>query len=327
MRVLLARRPVGWVQPDDFAIVQAPIPQPRDGEFLIRTHYLSLDPYMRGRMNDVKSYAPSVEIGEVMVGATVGEVVESRHSSFKPGDMVLAQLGWQQYGLSDGKGVNKINPRISPSAYLGVLGMPGVTAWVGLLEIGKPRRGETVVVSAAAGAVGGVVGQLARQQGCRAIGIAGGPAKCAYVRDELKFDACVDYKAGSLAADLQAAAPNGIDIYFDNVGGQILNTVVPLLNAFARIPLCGLISQYNTTEPEGLRDLGSLLGKRVRLQGFIVSDYLDRWLQALNELSRAVASGALTYRETVTEGLERAPEAFIGMLRGENIGKQIVKLI
>lgn len=327
MQVLLAHRPRGWVQESDFRIVESDLPALQDGEVLVQNLYLSLDPYMRGRMNAGKSYAANVELGQVMVGGTVGCVVESKNAAYHVDEIVLGYLGWQQYGITAG-GLQKLSPneQIPLSAYLGVVGMPGVTAWYGLMQIGQPKPGETVVVSAASGAVGSVVGQLAKAKGCRAVGIAGGQAKCDYVVQELGFDACVDYKAGHLAADLAKAAPQGIDIYFENVGGEILDTVLEQLNPFARIPLCGLISQYNATEPYGLRNTGLLLTNRVTLQGFIVSEHGEVWPQALQELGQLVATGTLKYRESVTQGLENAPAAFIGLLKGENFGKQLVKL-
>jgi NADPH-dependent curcumin reductase CurA len=282
---------------------------------------------MRGRMNEGKSYAAKQEIGEVMIGGTVGEVVESRNAKFAKGDQVLGMLGWQQYGLSDGKGLNKVDAsRVPLSAYLGVLGMPGVTAWVGLLDICQPKASETVVVSAASGAVGSVVGQIAKIKGCRAVGIAGGKQKCDYVVKELGFDACVDYKGGKLNDDLKAAAPDGIDCYFENVGGEILDAVLRRMNAFSRIAVCGLISQYNATEPYGVKTFQSILTNRIKVQGFIVSDRLELWAKALADLSGWVAAGRIKYRETVTEGLENAPKAFIGLLKGENFGKQLVRL-
>ena len=327
-QVLLANRPKGWVQESDFKIVQNDLPPLRDGEVLVKNLYLSLDPYMRGRMNDSKSYAAKTEIGDVMVGGTVGAVIESKNPKFQVGNNVLGYFGWQEYGVSDGKGLRVLpdTKDVPVSAYLGALGMPGITAWVGLVSIGQPKPGETVVVSAASGAVGSVVGQLAKAKGCRAVGIAGGRMKCDYVVDELGFDAWVDYKAGHLAEDLAAAAPAGIDIYFDNVGGEILDTVLTQLNAFARIPLCGIVSQYNSIEPYALRNYGSLLTNRVKLQGFIVGEHTNLWPQAMQELGQLVASGQLKYRETVAEGLQSAPTAFIGMLKGENFGKQLVKL-
>jgi NADPH-dependent curcumin reductase CurA len=326
-RVLLASRPSGWVSEDNFRIESVPAPQPRDGEVLVKNAYLSLDPYMRGRMNEGKSYAAKQELGEVMIGGTVGEVVESRNPRFAKGDQVLGMLGWQQYGVSDGKGLNKVDAsRVPLQAYLGVLGMPGVTAWVGLLDICQPKAGETVVVSAASGAVGSVVGQIAKIKGCRAVGIAGGKAKCDYVVKELGFDACVDYKAGALNDDLKAAVPNGVDCYFENVGGEILDAVLRRMNAFSRIAVCGLISQYNATEPYGVKNFQSILTNRIKVQGFIVSDRMELWAKALPELIGWLAGGKIKYRESVAQGLENAPKAFIGLLKGENFGKQLVKL-
>lgn len=328
VQIVLARRPKGAVQESDFRRVETDVPEIGDGQFLVRNRYLSLDPYMRGRMNDAKSYAKSVELGEVMVGGTVGEVIESRHPDFRPGAKVLGMFGWQLYGVSDGTGVQKIEERGLPlSAYLGVVGMPGVTAYIGLLDIGQPKAGETVVVSAASGAVGSAVGQIAKLKGCRAVGIAGGPEKCRYVVEALGLDACVDYKKGSLREDLKQAAPDGIDVYFENVGGEILDTVLGRINPFARIPLCGLISQYNATEPYGVKNIGSLLINRVKLQGFIVSDHLPRWPAALKDLGQWVSEGRLKYRESIVEGLANAPAAFIGLLAGRNFGKQLVKLV
>ncbi len=327
IQVTLAGRPAGWVKESDFKIVESDIPKPGPGQVLVRNLWLSLDPYMRGRMNDVRSYAESVKIGGVMVGGTVGEVVESNNPGFKKGDHVLGYYGWQLYGVSDGRELQKVDSKAAPlSAYLGVLGMPGLTAWFGLIDIGAPKAGETVVISAAAGAVGSVVGQIARIKGCRAVGIAGGKAKCDHVVKDLGFDACIDYKAGNLAGDLAAATPKGIDIYFENVGGDVLEAVAMRLNPFARIPLCGLISQYNEVRPRGLNNLVMLLINRVKLQGFIVSDYMDRAAPALAELARWVAEGKIKYRETIAEGIENAPSAFIGLLKGANVGKQLVKL-
>jgi NADPH-dependent curcumin reductase CurA len=327
-QVLLANRPRGWVQESDFNIVETDVPSLKEGEVLVQNLYLSLDPYMRGRMNDSKSYAASQALGEVMVGGTVGKVVESRNPAFKEGDVVVTYLGWQLYGVSNGKDLTKVHNNAVPlSTRLGVVGMPGITAWIGLMMIGEPKPGETVVVSAASGAVGSVVGQLAKHYGCRAVGIAGGKAKCDYVVNELGFDACIDYKAGNLVADLRAATPNGIDIYFENVGGEILDAVMDRLNAHARIPLCGLVSQYNLTEPWNFKKFGMLLTNRVKLQGFIVGEHLEKWPLAMKELEEMTASGRLKYNETIAEGLDNAPKAFIGMLKGENFGKQLVKLI
>ena len=326
-RVVLASRPVGWVTEANFRIETVPVAKPKDGEILVKNLWLSLDPYMRGRMNDTKSYAAKQEIGEVMVGGTVGEVIESKNPKFAVGDQVVGMLGWQQYGTTAGVGLNKIDASRAPmSAFLGVLGMPGVTAWVGLLDICQPKAGETVVVSAASGAVGSVVGQIAKLKGCRAVGIAGGKTKCEYVVKELGFDACIDYKAGKLDADFKAAVPNGIDCYFENVGGEILDAVLRRTNAFSRIAVCGLISQYNATEPYGVKMFQAILTNRIKVQGFIVSDRMELWAKALPELIGWVASGKIKYRETVAQGLENAPKAFIGLLKGENFGKQLVKL-
>ncbi|MGH2506371.1 MAG: NADP-dependent oxidoreductase [Ktedonobacteraceae bacterium] len=328
MQVLLANRPHGWVQESDFRVIESDIPALQDGEVLVKNLYLSLDPYMRGRMNARKSYTASAELDQVMVGSTVGIIAASRNSAFQVDDTVLSYLGWQQYGVTSGRGLQKLpqSEHIPLSAYLGVVGMPGITAWYGLMQIGQPKPGETVVVSAASGAVGSVVGQLAKFKGCRVVGIAGGQAKCDYVVQELGFDACVDYKAGHLVADLAQAAPRGIDIYFDNVGGEILDTVLEQLNSFARIPLCGFVSQYNVTELYRLRNIGSFLTNRATLQGFIVGEHIEVWPQAMQELSQLVTAGTLKYRESVAHGLEQAPAAFIGLLKGENLGKQLVKL-
>ncbi len=328
IQVRLAHRPEGEVRTSDFNIAEAPLPEIGDGQLLVRNHYLSLDPYMRGRMSAAKSYAQSVNIGDVMVGGTVGRVVASRHTGFREGDHVVGYLGWQLYGVSDGTALMRVDePDIPLTAYLGVMGMPGATAYVGLMDIGQPKQGETVVVSAASGAVGSVVGQIAKIKGCRSVGIAGGPEKCAYVTDELGFDACIDYKRGRLAEDLAAAVPNGIDIYFENVGGRILDTVLARMNPFGRIPLCGLISQYNAIEPYGVKNFGSLLINRVKLQGFIVSDHLARWPDAFNDIGQWIRQGRIKYRESIVQGIENAPAAFIGLLAGKNFGKQLVKLI
>ncbi len=327
-RVLLASRPTAWVQESNFTIVQEEMPSLEDGQVLVKNHWLSLDPYMRGRMNDTKSYAAKVEIGDVMIGGTAGEIIESRHSKFAVGDKVVTMLGWQSYGIDDGRGLRKVDAsRVPLAAYLGVVGMPGVTAHFGLHEIGAPKAGETVVVSAAAGAVGSVVGQLAKIRGCRAVGIAGGRSKCDYVVEELGLDACVDYKSSDFRDALRAATHDGIDVYFDNVGGPVLDAVLGRLNAFARIPLCGLVSQYNATEPYAVKNFGALLVNRAKLQGFIVSEHMDRWPAALAELAACVTEGKIRYKETIADGIEQAPRAFIGMLKGENVGKQLVKLV
>ena len=313
--------------PENFRLETVATPPVADGQFLVRNHYLSLDPYMRGRMNEGRSYAASQPLDHTMVGGTVGEVIESRHPKFAVGDLVVAYLGWQEYGLSDGTGVYEADTAHVPlSAYLGAVGMPGVTAWYGLNRIIQPKAGETVVVSAASGAVGSVVGQLARLAGCKAVGIAGGPAKCAYVVDELKFDGCIDYKRDDVGKALKALAPDGVDGYFENVGGEIFNAVLPRMNAFGRIALCGLIAGYDG-QPVPITNPTWFLISRLKLQGFIISEHMDVWPLALGELGGHVARGKLRYRETIAQGLENAPAAFIGLLKGENFGKQLVKLV
>jgi NADPH-dependent curcumin reductase len=334
-RVLLKSRPVGEPKPTDFDVAESPIPNPGDGEVLVRTIWLSLDPYMRGRMNEGKSYAAPVELGGVMSGGTVGEVVESRHPAFRSGDFVLTYGGWQTYHVAKASstpgpfGPLKLDPNMAPiSTALGVLGMPGMTAYVGLYDLGQPKAGETVVVSAAAGAVGSAVGQLAKIRGCRAVGVAGSPEKCEYVVKELGFDACVSHRSRNLFADLKAASPKGIDVYFDNVGGDVLKTVLTmgLVNPFARVPLCGLISQYNATEPPPGPNMGPVLANRVTIRGFIVSDHVDRLPAFLNDCARWVREGRLKYREDVVDGLENAPRGLIELLQGKNFGKMLVKV-
>jgi hypothetical protein len=324
-RVLLASRPAGWVSEADFRLEEATVAQPAQGEVLVRNLWLSLDPYMRGRMSDAKSYVKGVDIGEVMVGQTVGEVLESRNPALRPGDKVLTQLGWQLYGVT--REATKVDEKRAPlSYYLGILGMPGMTAYFGLKEVGQPKPGETVVVSAASGAVGSVVGQLARLWGCRAVGIAGGQRKCDYVKRELGFDACVDHKAANVAEALKRACPAGVDVYFDNVGGAIFDTVLAQMNLFSRVVVCGLISDYNATQPYGIRNWRAVLVNRIRLQGMIVFDWRERYGEALKALSGYFAEGKLKYRESVVEGLENAPRGLIALLQGQNFGKQLVKL-
>jgi NADPH-dependent curcumin reductase len=326
-QVLLARRPRGLVEEADFRVVEAEVPPVLDGQVLTRVHYLSLDPYMRGRMEEAKSYAAPQPLGAVMIGGTVAEVVESKNPAFKPGDFVVGMAGWQQYQVTGGTGLRKIDvSAIPPSAWLGPVGMPGVTAWYGLTQIGKPKPGETVVVSSAAGAVGSVVGQLAKLRGCRAIGIAGGKTKCEIVTQEFGFDACIDYKSGSFKDDFRAATANGIDVLFENVGGMVFDAALSRMNAFGRIALCGLIAGY-AGQDIALQKVRSLLVNRLLLQGFIVSEHMDSWPPALAELAQHVAAKRIRYRETVAQGLENAPRAFIGLLRGENLGKQLVKLV
>ncbi len=326
-QVLLASRPHGAVTPENFRIVESPIGNPGPGEVLVKNEWLSLDPYMRGRMSDAKSYVKGVEIGEVMVGQTVGEVVESRDDAFGPGDKVLTSLGWQLMGVAKAADLHKVDAsRVPASYYLGILGMPGITAWFGLNEIGQPKAGETLVVSAASGAVGSVVGQLGKIAGCRVVGIAGGRAKCDYVLNELGFDAVVDYKAGNLEADLRAAVPKGVDVYFENVGGEILDAMLARMRVFSRIIVCGLISEYNATEPYGYKRLRSVLVNRIKMQGMIVFDWKDRYGEAIKGLAGYLGDGRLKYRESIVEGLENAPNGLIGLLKGENFGKQLVRL-
>ncbi|MGH8705456.1 MAG: NADP-dependent oxidoreductase [Burkholderiales bacterium] len=323
----LASFPTGWVSEENFKLVEAPAAAPKEGEVLVKNLWLSLDPYMRGRISQQKSYAKGVEIGEVMTGQTVGEVLESNDPAFRPGDKVVTGLGWQLYGSARGGELNKVQEgRVPLSYYLGCLGMPGMTAYFGLNEIGQPKAGETVVVSAASGAVGSVVGQLAKIAGCRAVGIAGGKQKCDYVANDLGFDACVDYKAGNLYRDLRAVCPKGVDVYFENVGGEILDTMLRLMNPFSRIVVCGLISDYNATDPYAVKMFRSILVNRIKLQGMIVFDWKDRYGEALKALGGHLAAGRLKYRESVLEGIESAPKGLIGLLKGQNFGKQLVKL-
>lgn len=336
-QILLHSRPEGEPSAANFKLVDSPVSSAAElteGQVLVRNHYLSLDPYMRGRMSEAKSYAQPQPLGQVMLGGTAGVVVASRNTNFAVGDSVVGFGGWQEYQLVDAsqRGVlNKVDTTHVPlSAYLGVVGMPGVTGWYGLTQIIEPKEGETVVVSAASGAVGGVVGQLAKARGCRVVGIAGGPEKCAQVVGELGFDACVDYKAHAdlkaLTGALKDACPQGVDGYFENVGGMILNAVMLRANAFARIAMCGMISGYNG-EPIPMLYPQLLLTNRMKLQGFIVSEHMEIWPQALKELGTLVATGRLKYRETVSQGIASAPEAFLGLLKGRNFGKQLVKLV
>jgi NADPH-dependent curcumin reductase len=326
-QILLKSRPEGAPGLDNFELVERPVPEPGEGEVLMRTLYLSLDPYMRGRMSAAKSYAKPAAVGEPMVGGTVGEIVASRNPKFSVGDIVLGYGGWQEYALSSGTALRKLDPAASPvSTALGVLGMPGMTAYVGSLEIGQPKPGETVVVAAASGAVGSVVGQIAKIKGCRAVGIAGGVDKCRFVTGELGFDACVDHRAPDFARALEAACPKGIDVYFENVGGAVQQTVWPLLNDFARIPVCGLIAQYNSPTPMPGPDMFSVLRKRLMLRGFIVSDFAAKQGDFLREAGEWVRAGRLKYREDVADGLVQAPAAFLGLLQGKNFGKMLVKV-
>lgn len=325
-QIRLRKRPVGTPMTGDFETASAPRPAPGDGDVLRRTIYLSLDPYMRGRMSDAASYATPVNLGDVMCGHTVSQVVESRHPSFKSGDIVTGYDGWQEYASSNGKDLRKLDSSVPMSTAIGVLGMPGMTAFVGLLDIGQPKPGETVVVSAASGAVGSIVGQLARIKGCRAVGVAGSADKCRYVVDELGFDACVNYKTDDLVPALRAACPTGIDIYFENVGGAVFAAVLRQLNKFARIPLCGIISEYNVTGNPNGPNLRPLLVSRAMIKGFIVSDHSDRFPAFLQEMTPLVREGKVKYREDIAEGLDAAPSALIGMFDGRNFGKQLVRV-
>ena len=330
-RIVLASRPVGEPKPSDFRIEEIPVPAPRPGQVLLRTIWLSLDPYMRGRISDAASYAQPVPIGGVIEAGTVCEVIASNNPAFAKGDIVLARAGWQTHALSDGKGLAKIDPKLAPiSTAVGVLGMPGMTAYTGLLDIGRPQPGETVVVAAASGAVGSAVGQIARIKGARAVGIAGGKDKCEFVKNELGFDHCVDHRDPDLAARLKDACPKGIDVYFENVGGAVFDAVFPLLNPFARVPVCGLIAHYNDTEAKPPKWAASLmraiLTKRLTFRGFIVSDFVARHADFLRDMSQWVREGKVKYREFVTEGLDTAPAAFMGLLKGANFGKQLVRV-
>jgi NADPH-dependent curcumin reductase CurA len=333
-QIHLVSRPTGEAMADNFRLVEAPVAEPKDGQVLIRTHYMSLDPYMRGRMNDAKSYAQPQPLDKVMQGGTVGEVIASMHPHYQPGDKVVTFGGWQEYSIADGNApgsLRKVDTTHVPlSAYLGAVGMPGVTAWYGLMKICQPKAGQTIVVSAASGAVGSAVGQLAKTRGCRAVGIAGGADKCGYVTGELGFDACIDYKAHgdakSLYQALKDATPDGVDGYFENVGGMVLDVTLARMNAFGRIALCGMISGYNG-EPIPMTQPALLLQSRLTLEGFIVSEHMEVWPEALKELGTLVATGKLKYRESIAQGIASAPEAFLGLLKGRNFGKQLVKLI
>jgi hypothetical protein len=330
-RIVLASRPAGAVTPENFRLEQVPVPTPGPGQVLVRNHFLSLDPYMRARMDESKSYAPPQPLDETMVGATVGVVEASNHPDFAVGDRVLGRLGWQEFGLGDAKSLVSIDTRVIPmSAYLGAVGMPGVTAWYGLRRICEPKAGETVLVSAASGAVGSVAGQLAKATGCRVIGIAGGREKCDYVVSELAFDACLDHRqltdVRAMSHALEEVAPSGIDCVFENVSGVGLDAALARINPFGRIALCGIIAAFSG-EPIPIHNVRQLQVMRVKMQGFIVSEHMEVWPQALAELSEGVASGRIKYRESIAQGLESAPDAFIGLLAGRNFGKQLVKLI
>jgi NADPH-dependent curcumin reductase len=331
-KIVLASRPEGAPQLGNFRLEQSPGPEPREGEVLLRTLWLSLDPYMRGRMSTARSYAKPVEVGEPMVGGTVNEVIESRHRDYRPGDIVLGYAGWQDYAVSNGAGLRKLDPGRAPiSTALGVLGMPGMTAYTGLMTIGQPKPGETIVVAAATGPVGATVGQIAKIKGCRAVGIAGGEDKCRYLIDELGFDAAVDHRAKNFPDVLRDACLEGIDVYFENVGGAVWDAVFPLLNDFARIPVCGLIAQYNMTElPPGPdrtpQIFRQVLTKRLTIRGFIVWDFASQAESFERDVSTWIREGKLKYKEDVVEGLENAPQAFLGLLQGKNFGKLLVRV-
>jgi len=326
-QIRLKSRPAGMPSAENFDTVDAPMPALNEGDVLRRTTYLSLDPYMRGRMSAGPSYAASVNLNDVMCGHTVSEVVESQHPDFRAGDIVTGYDGWQQYAASNGKDVRKLDPKVVPvSTAIGVLGMPGATAYVGLFDIGQPKAGETVVVSAASGAVGSIVGQLAKIHGCRAVGIAGSPDKCRYVVDELGFDACINYKTDDLVPALREACPDGADIYFENVGGKVFAAVLKVINRGARIPLCGMIAEYNTTSDPGGPNLRPLLVQRALIKGFIVSDHFDRFPAFLKDVTPLVRAGNIKYREDIVDGLDAAPSALIGMFEGKNFGKMLVRV-
>ena len=329
-QIVLTARPVGFPKDSDFKLIESPIPNAGDGQILVQSIFVSVDPYMRGRMNDVKSYAAPVAIGGVMGGGAVGKVIQSNNTSFNEGDIVEGMFGWQEYAVSNGQGVRKIDPSLAPiSTALGILGMPGLTAYFGLLEIGKPRPGETVVVSGAAGAVGSVVGQIAKIKDCRAVGIAGADDKVAYLTGELGFDAALNYKTvDDYYAKVKELCPNGIDVYFDNVGGAITDAVFRLINTKARISICGQISQYNLEKVElaPRSILTSLLVKQARAEGFLVFQFADRYPEALGQMAQWLNEGKLKYAEDIEEGIENTPRAFMAMLKGRNTGKQLVKV-
>lgn len=332
-QIVLDNRPQGEATVDNFRLVTTDTPPLQDGQVLVRHHFLSLDPYMRGRMNDSRSYAQPQPLGEVMIGGTVGEVVESRHPKYQPGDRVVGMGGWQEYSVVDATqpgALRKVDTTHVPlSHYLGAVGMPGVTAWYGLVKIINPKAGETVVVSAASGAVGSAFGALAKARGCRVVGIAGGPDKCRYVTEELGFDACIDYREhkdlGAMVKALKVACPNGIDGYFENVGGVLLDAVMLRMNAFGRIAMCGMIAGYDG-QPLPMANPAMILVSRLKIEGFIVSEHMEVWPEALAELGTLVGTGKLRPRESVAEGIAAAPAAFIGLLKGKNFGKQLVKL-
>jgi hypothetical protein len=328
-QIILVSRPTGRPAMDNFSVVDAEVPQPKDGEVLVRTRYLSVDPYMRGRMSDRKSYVDPFTVNEVMNGGVVGEVIESRSDSFKPGDIVTGQLPWQLYSLAKAGELRKVDPKLAPvTTALGVLGMPGLTAYFGLVDIGKPREGETVVVSGAAGAVGMTVCQIAKIKGCRVVGIAGSDEKNEYLEHELWVDRTINYKTvADMKQALKDACPNGVDIYFDNVGGEVSDAVMPFINKGARIIVCGQISLYNLEQPDvGPRPQPYLLVKRALMQGFIITDYAPRFAEGVKQLGQWLAEGKMKYAENIVYGFENTPRAFLGLFNGENLGKQLVRV-
>jgi len=331
-QICLARRPDGAPVPADFDLKETPIPEAGNGQVLTRTIYLSLDPYMRGRMNAERSYAEPVPVGGVMEGGTISVVEASNDPSLSVGDIVVGRTGWQDYAAVDAAGLRKVDPAAGPiSTAVGVLGMPGMTAYTGLLNIGQPKEGETLVVAAASGAVGSAVGQIGKIKGCRVVGVAGGPEKCGYVVNELGFDACIDHRADDFEAQLAAACPDGIDVYYENVAGRVLRAVIPLFNFFARMPVCGLIAQYNMTEPPSGTDhlpllMRAVLTNRLLIRGFIVRDFADQQADFLRDMGQWVRDGRVKYREHRVKGLEKAPAALIGLLKGENFGKVVVEV-
>jgi NADPH:quinone reductase len=325
-RVTMAARPVGFPQESDFALEEAEVPSPGPGEVLVRTQWVSVDPYQRGRMSTARSYAKKLELGDVMTAQAVGEVAESNDSRYEPGDIALGQLGWQDYAVARGGSLRKVPPGIEPQLALHVLGATGLTAYFGVLDVGQPLPGDTVVVSAAAGAVGSIAGQIARLMGCRTVGIAGGAKKLDDVRSLYRFDDAIDYKSDDVREAVKRACPDGVDVYFDNVGGEISQAVHSRLNVGARIAICGQVSQYNLERTQPTFHPGTLIVFRARMQGFLVSDYASRFGEAIPRLARWVMNGDIRYRETVTEGLENAPRAFIAMLNGENRGKALVRV-
>lgn len=328
IKVLLASRPTGYPTEKDFTIVESEIPTVEEGQLLVKTDWLSLDPYMRGRMNNVKSYAPSVEIGDVMVGGAVGTIVESRTPLFSVGEIIEGSFGWQSYAVLDGVGLRKVNPALGPiQSSIGILGMPGLTAYFGFLDICEPKPGDTVVVSAASGAVGQVVGQIAKIMGCRVIGTSGTDEKVRFIVDELGFDLGINYKKENMGISLDSACPDGIDIYFDNVGGFVTDEVIKRINTGARIAICGQVSQYNVTEPElGPRNLFHLTKSQAKMEGFLIYSYEGRYEEGLHRLSNWIKEGKLKYKEDIVEGIRNAPQTFIGMLNGKNLGKTLIKL-